>query len=101
MEKKCNHCETKVEMQRAEPPATVDYFVYEGTVERYEKTLKRLWIALIVVVSLFFATNIGWLIYESQFETISYDYDQDGEGVNIIGDENEVRPYESTSASEG
>lgn len=82
MEKKCNHCETKVEMQRAEPPKTVDYFVYEGTVERYERTVKRLWIALVVVVSLFFATNIGWLIYESQFETISYE--QDGDGLNNV-----------------
>lgn len=98
MEKKtCNNCEGV----KLKPPATVDFFVYDDTVSRYEKTVKRLWIALIVVVSLFFATNIGWLIYESQFETISYDYDQDGEGVNIIGDENEVRPYESTSSSEG
>ena len=98
MEKKtCNNCEGV----KREPPATVDYFVYDDTVSRYERTVKKLWIALIVVVSLFFATNIGWLIYESQFETISYDYDQDGEGVNIIGDENEVRPYESTSSSEG
>lgn len=98
MEKKtCNNCEGV----KLKPPATVDYFVYDDTVSRYERTVKRLWIALIVVVSLFFATNIGWLIYESQFETISYDYDQDGEGVNIIGDENEVRPYESTSSSEG
>ena len=98
MEKKtCNNCEGV----KLKPPATVDYFVYDYTVSRYERTVKRLWIALIVVVSLFFATNIGWLIYESQFETISYDYDQDGEGVNIIGDENEVRPYESTSSSEG
>lgn len=98
MEKKtCNNCEGV----KLKPPATVDYFVYDDTVSRYERTVKKLWIALIVVVSLFFATNIGWLIYESQFETISYDYDQDGEGVNIIGDENEVRPYESTSSSEG
>ncbi len=98
MEKKmCTNCETV----KREPPETVDFFVYDDTVSRYERTVKKLWIALIVVVSLFFATNIGWLIYESQFETISYDYDQGGEGVNIIGDENEVRPYESTSSSEG
>lgn len=82
MEKKCNHCETKVEMQRAEPPATVDYFVYEGTINRYEKTIKRLWIALIIVFSMFFATNIGWLIYESQFVEISYE--QDGDGLNNV-----------------
>lgn len=35
-----------------------------------KKTSKRWFIAFIVVLIMLFATNIGWLIYESQFETI-------------------------------
>jgi hypothetical protein len=49
-----------------------------------------MWIALIVLAVALFLTNMAWIGYESQFETISYDYTQDGEGTNIIGDSNEV-----------
>jgi len=35
-----------------------------------KKTSKRWFIAFIVVLIMLFATNIGWLIYESQFETV-------------------------------
>jgi hypothetical protein len=47
-----------------------------------ERQIKRLWIALIVVIAMLFASNVGWLIYESQFATISYE--QDGEGINNV-----------------
>lgn len=35
-----------------------------------KKSSKRWFIAFIIVLVMLFATNIGWLIYESQFETI-------------------------------
>jgi hypothetical protein len=41
-----------------------------------------LWIALIVAVAMLFASNMGWLIYQSQFDTFSYD--QDGNGINNV-----------------
>ena len=47
-----------------------------------ERMVKRLWIALIVVIAMLFASNAAWLIYESQFATISYE--QDGEGINNV-----------------
>ena len=47
-----------------------------------ERKIKRLWIALIVAVLLLFASNAGWMIYESQFDTVSYE--QDGEGINNV-----------------
>lgn len=79
MEKKtCNNCEGV----KLKPPATVDYFVYDDTVSRYERTVKKLWIALIVLASMFFASNSGWLIYESQFVEVSYE--QDGDGLNNV-----------------
>ena len=37
---------------------------------------------MIVVIAMLFASNAGWLIYESQFATISYE--QDGEGINNV-----------------
>lgn len=68
----------------------VPFVVYEAMATRSERTVKRLWIALIIAILANFATNIAWLAYESQFETITYSYEQDGEGANIMGNENEV-----------
>ena len=38
--------------------------------------------ALCLSIVLVFASNVGWLIYESMYDTISYD--QDGSGLNNI-----------------
>ena len=76
MAKTCNECKAE------NTNVTVPYVVHEATVARQERQIKRMWIALIVSVAMLFASNIGWLIYESQFETISYE--QDGEGINNV-----------------
>lgn len=76
MAKTCNGCGT--ENQNVNVP----YVVHEATVARQERQIKRMWIALIVAVAMLFASNMGWLIYESQFVTVSYE--QDGDGVNNV-----------------
>lgn len=76
MAKTCNNCGTE------NTNLTVPYVVHEAAVARQERQIKRMWIALIVSVAMLFASNIGWLIFESQFETISYE--QDGEGINNV-----------------
>ncbi len=76
MAKTCNDCKTE------NTNVTVPYVVHEATVARQERQIKRMWIALIVAIAMLFASNIGWLIYESQFETITYE--QDGEGINNV-----------------
>lgn len=83
-EKKCNNCGTD------KTPASVPYVVHESTVARLERIIKRQWIALIVAICMLFGSFGLFVWYESQFETISYDYQQDGQGTNIIGDSNEV-----------
>lgn len=66
------------------------YRIYETSMARMDRQLKRLWIALIVAIIATVATNIAWLIYISQYDFESRDYSQDGTGVNIIGDRNGV-----------
>ena len=73
-------CETCKSKNTA--PESVPYIVHESSMARMERQIKRLWIALIVVIAMLFASNAGWLIYESQFETISYE--QDGDGINNV-----------------
>jgi hypothetical protein len=75
MAKNCNNCATTENV-------LIPYVVYEAETARHERQIKRMWIALIVAVSMIFASNVGWLIYESQFETITYE--QDGDGINNV-----------------
>lgn len=63
-------------------PAPVPFAVHEGALAFARETITRLWIAVILLSILFFASNIAWLVYNSQFETISYQ--QDGEGLNNV-----------------
>ena len=63
---------------------------YETTAARDERKYRRLWIVLIITIILLVATNVTWLVYISQYDFESYDYAQDGAGVNIIGDRNGV-----------
>ena len=74
------NCETCKKVQNA--PESVPYIVHESSMARMERQIKRLWIALLVVICMLFASNAGWLIYESQFETITYQ--QGGEGINNV-----------------
>lgn len=62
--------------------------VYESAMARMERANKRLFVLLIIVISALILTNIGWIYYESQFqvtETSTFEAEQDGDGVNIIG----------------
>jgi hypothetical protein len=74
--KTCNNC-TPTDVN-----VSVPYVVHEAEVSRQERQIKRMWIALIVLIGLLFVSNMAWLIYESQFETISYE--QDGDGLNNV-----------------
>jgi len=64
-------------------------FAHEQEAVRQERTIKRLWILCILLVIMLVGTNIGWFIYESQFEDIEeytqIEAEQDGDNNNIIG----------------
>jgi hypothetical protein len=90
MTKTCNGCNSAKEMMELKDMPSIPFAAHEAEVSRQERQIKRMWIALIVAISMLFASNIGWLIYQSQFDTFSYDYTQDGNGNNIIGNNNEA-----------
>lgn len=77
-------------MERDGNAPSVPYIVYEGEQARNERHIKRLIIALVATVLLLFASNAIWIWYMSGFDIETYDYTQDGVGVNIIGDKNGV-----------
>ena len=67
---------------------TVPYIVHEADMARQERTIKRLWIALILVIVLLVGSNCAWLYYESQFSdeiVTEIDAQQEtGEGNNCV-----------------
>lgn len=80
MAKTCNNCGTD------KAPVNVPYVVHESAMARAERQNKSLvWIIVLLIV-LLVGSNIGWLIYESQFETVEtteeYQIEQDAENGN-------------------
>lgn len=57
---------------------TIPYIAYESAQARNERVVKRLIVALIIVVTMLFASNVIWII-----EWTSYDYVEEGEEIMI------------------
>lgn len=69
-----------------EKERSVPYIVHEADMARMERTGKRLWIALILVIVLLVATNAAWVWYEAQFaDEITTEIRQEAEsGKNYV-----------------
>lgn len=63
---------------------TVPYVVHESEMARAERRDKRQWAIIIALIVSLLASNLAWIWYESGFETYTYEYSQDGEGLNNI-----------------
>ena len=63
-----------------------------------ERTIKRLWILIIILVLLLFGSNAAWIWYESQFidEVVTQEVDT-GEGDAFIAGIGDVNYGESTA----
>lgn len=94
MSKYCNGCTPET--------ATVPFIVHEAAMARQERGLKRVWIALIVAVAMLFASNALWLWAWTQYDytTTETTYTQDGQGTNIIGDNNTYNGTDSHNTDE-
>ena len=75
--------------------AQIPYYVHEMEMTRMDRVNKRLWIILLVVFLAFVGTNVGWIIYESQFEDIYIEQEgeTDGGGSNYFNGTGEVNNY--------
>lgn len=47
---------------------SVPYVVHESSMVRMERANRRLFITCIILIVSLIASNIGWLVYESQYE---------------------------------
>ena len=85
MSKTCNGCGSD------KLPSNVPYVVHESAMARAERQNKRLVWVIVLLIVLLVGSNIGWLVYNSQFEIVEtteetiIEATQDGEGTNIVG----------------
>lgn len=81
--------ETLSEEQKA---VTIPYYIHEGEMYRAERANKRWFIAFLVVLTMLFVTNAGWVVYENQFQDYYLQQEVDtGNGAAVvagIGDAN-------------
>lgn len=78
-----------IEQKEKDP---VPYIVFESTMARLERTIKRLWVLCIVIFLAFVMSNGAWIYYESSFEDVVTEVTQDNaDGVNnYIGNDGNI-----------
>lgn len=95
MSKTCNGCidTTKVTMSSAD---------WQRNEQRHENREKRYIGVIVLLIVLLVATNIGWIVYESSFETVEtveeIIVDAENDGIaNYIGNDGDIYNGESNS----
>lgn len=68
----------------------VPFHVHEGIVDRLDRINRRLIAVVILLIFMLFATNLGWVIYENQFEDVVTTTETEVEAVQWGGHTNIV-----------
>lgn len=68
----------------------VPYVVHEGAMVRMERTIKKLWIIIIILIAALLGTNAAWIYYESQFEYFSVTQENEDGYNNFIGNDGDI-----------
>lgn len=84
------------------PPEPVPYIAHEADMARQERTIKRLWILLLVMLVLLVGTNGAWIYYESQFvdESWTFEANTDNGGTAIANGDGEVNYYGESESNQ-
>ena len=72
-------CETCKEKRKVvvQTPKDVPYIAHESAVARLERVIKRMWVLVLALIILLCASNAAWLYYESSFEEIRIEQDNE------------------------
>lgn len=57
----------------------IPYFSHEGDMARMERTNRRLFIIIIILIAALLGTNAAWLYYENQFTETKVEIEADQE----------------------
>ena len=84
----CGNCKVK-----SAQAADVPYIVHEASMARSERTVKRLWATIILLILLLVGSNAAWLWWNNQWETVeSWEITQENDGGynNYIGNDGDI-----------
>lgn len=92
----CNDCKHNVLNE------SVPRSVYESSQAQANVNNRRLFIALMLTIILFVASNLAWIIYEAQFETVTTSVEMENESgyVSYIGNDGDIYNGETQSHNE-
>ena len=94
----CNNCGSE------STNISVPYAALELAEARHDRHMKRMWVLVLVLVGLLFASNLAWIIYESQFEEVEMVeeivVDSDDGDANYIGNDGVIFNGEGYSSEE-
>lgn len=79
----------------------VPYIVHEGAMARAERHIKRLVIAIIVLVIVILLNNVAWLYVWNSYEYVGDSVTVEGEGnANYIGNDGDITNGKSDGENE-
>lgn len=78
--------ENEAVVQEVDNVGPIPRYYHEAETARLERTIKRLFWALVMTILLLVGTNAGWVWYEAQFEDISMTQEAttDGGGNAVV-----------------
>lgn len=90
-------CETCKEKRKVIPqtPKDVPYYAYEVALARLDRVIKRMWVLVLSLIILLFVSNAAWIWYESQFEEIRIEQDNESGYNNFIGNDGDIHNGEA------
>lgn len=65
----------------------ISFVAFESVCTRFERTVKRLWILIILLTVLLVGTNCAWLWYTSQFDDVIITQENEDGYNNYIGED--------------
>ena len=68
-------------------------------VARLERVIKRLWVLALVLIVLLAASNAAWIWYESQFEEVRIEQENESGYNNFIGNDGDIYNGETDNNS--
>ena len=85
-------CETCKEKRKviSQAPKDVPYIAHESAVARLERVIKWLWVLALVLIVLLAASNAAWIWYESQFEEVRIEQENESGYNNFIGNDGDI-----------
>ena len=81
----CKSCKSK-----EQPSEAVPFIIHEGMMARAERTVKRLWITILLLIVLLVGTNGAWIWYQSQFEDIAISQENEDGYNNFVGNDGDI-----------